>query len=64
MSINKGRHDESTGGINLPVSTIQGKLAGDSGKAPMLHGNINQPLVAMKLSVADDEIVLHTMFLN
>src|SRR6266568_2827570 len=63
VSINEGRRHEPASGIDLSLSAIRGKIAGDFSKAPILDGDVNKTTVTIKPGMADDEVILHMIFL-
>src|SRR5205807_1236387 len=63
MRINERGRDKSTGGIDLARSRIGGKVASNSGKVPILNSDIDKTLMAVKLCVTNDEIIMHKKFL-
>src|SRR5258706_9612735 len=63
MCINERGRNESTGSIDLASSGIGGKVAGNSGKVPILNSDIDKTLMAVKLCMTNDEIIMHKKFL-
>ena len=63
VSINEGRHDKPTSRIDLFLSPMRGKLARNFSITPILDSDVNKTIMTMKPGMADDEVILHMIFL-
>ena len=65
VCIDERGHHQPTGGIDFTRrAAVRRKFADDAGKVAVLHGDIHQPIMTVKLSMTDDKIILHMRFLN